>query len=291
MDKKYYAKYMWLKDEDYAQNCKDILVDLYEKYFKTSDTKEKEELFKQLEIYLSVVCDIIAYRYLVKHYSHLFYRLCITVEEYINYKVKRLLVTIKSKKEHIDDILGYVYMSFMLSSPRLIYDYAEKIGHCRLVKEVLPYYQVSRNKFFNNVKTNDSVEHIIYNVDNLYLNDSENDQSIRSNIDKYSYSKWKTEYRLENNDDSDFDALISIVKSMSKDYSESSINYLLDIFNNWKTKVENDYLSVKLENKFGNSYSLIDYIKYNYENNKTNLTKDVYLDVLKILNTLLKENN
>ena len=36
----------------------------------------------------------------------------------------------------IEDILSYVYMSCMLSSPRLIYDYGEKVGRCKSVKEV-----------------------------------------------------------------------------------------------------------------------------------------------------------
>nr|CAI9751396.1 hypothetical protein DGKKSRWO_DGKKSRWO_CDS_0105 [uncultured phage]CAI9752282.1 hypothetical protein CVNMHQAP_CVNMHQAP_CDS_0105 [uncultured phage] len=282
--------YTWLTDEEYGKDCKDRLVQLYEEYFNEKDENKKQEIFKQLEIYLAVVCDVIAYRYLVKHYTNLFYKLCITVEEYLDYKVKRLLVTIKEKDDHIEDILSYVYMSFMLSSPRLIYDYGEKIGRCKLVKENLPYFLVARNKFFDN-NTDDITEHVIFNVDTLYLDeDTETDKSVRSNIDKYSYSEWKNRVRSENDGETDYQYVIQKIKSVSSDYSEQSVDYLLDLVLNWKTVTENDYYKVKLDNGFGDSYSLLDYVKYCYENGKTNLDKNNYIEILKILNALLKEN-
>ena len=40
---------------------------------------------------------------LVKNYSNLFFKLSITVEEYLAYKSKRLLDTAKQKKDKIDD--------------------------------------------------------------------------------------------------------------------------------------------------------------------------------------------
>lgn len=284
-----YNTYVWLTDEDYAKNCKDTLVSLYEDYYNESDDKNKQKIFKQLEIYLSVVCDIIAYRYLVKHYTNLFYKLRITVEEYIDYKVKRLLVTIKEKKDHIDDILSYVYMSFMLSSPRLIYDYGEKIGRCKLVKENLPYYQVARNRFFNN-NIDELAEHIIFNVDTLYLDeDTDTDKSVRSNIDRYSYSQWKNKTRSEHDGENDFQHLFLYVDGLSeKEYSVKSKAYVKNIFSNWKQIVESEYNKVKLDCNFGSSYSILDYIRYEYEQGKTDLDYMDYLDVLKIFNMILK---
>lgn len=281
--------YSWLTDENYANDCKQKLVQLYESYYNTQNKKEKEEIFKQLEIYLSVVCDVIAYRYLVKHYTNLFYKLCITIEDYMQYKVKRLLVTIKEKKEHIEDILSYIYMSFMLSSPRLIYDYAEEVGHCQLIKETQPYYQVARNKFFNQeLDSNNTTEHYIYNVESIYLDEKEDNSNIRSNLDNYSYAEWKNKKRTEDDGYTDFQAMLSKLLDISCNYSEKSEKYLLDLFTNWKTTVESDYQKTKIINKAGDSYSILDYIKYKQENKQTNLTSQEYLDVLRILNQLLK---
>ena len=281
--------YYWLQDEEYAKSCKEKLVNIYEEYFITKDKEKKIQPFKQLEIYLSVVCDIIAYRYLVKHYMNLFYKLCITVEEYMEYKVKRLLSTIQDKKEHIEDILSYVYMSFMLSSPRLIYDYGEKIGRCKLIKESLPYYLVSRNKFFNNLKDDEITEHIIYNVDTLYLDDTnENEEIIHSNIDRYSYSEWKNNINAKEDGITDFNVLLEYISNVSCQYDKSK-KYLIYIFKNWKNEIESDYQSVKIVANFKDSYSLVDYINYKYEKKLLNLTYSEYLDVLKILNSLLKK--
>lgn len=279
--------YYWLTDEEYGKECKEKLIVIYDNYYVTTDKKEKEELFKQLEIYLAVVCDVIAYRYLVKHYTNLFYKLCITVEEYMEYKVKRLLVTIRDKKERIEDILSYIYMSFMLSSPRLIYDYGEKIGRCQLVKENLPYYQVARNKFFGITKE-EEIEHIIYNVDTLYLDDSEgNEDFVRSNIDKYSHTEWKNHIRMQEDGVSDFYSLLENLSEMSSE-TQKSKDYLYNLFNNWKTEIESDYQTVQIKAGFGSSYSMLDYIKYKQENNETGLNQEEYLDVLKLLNKTLK---
>lgn len=282
--------YSWLTDEEYANDCKQKLVQLYELYYETQDKKEKEEIFKQLEVYLSIVCDVIAYRYLVKHYTNLFYKLCITVEDYMEYKVKRLLATIKEKKEHIEDILSYTYMSFMLSSPRLIYDYAEKIGHCQLVRDVQPYYQVAREKFFGNgnPNKNEEAEHYIYNVDTIFLDEKDDNSAIRSNLDNFSYTQWKDNKRMEEDGVTDFQGLISLLNSIAENYSLRSKDYLLNLFNNWKTDVESDYNSLKMQTKSGSTYSIIDYIKYKYENKQTDLTQEEYIDVLKILNQILK---
>lgn len=287
MGKQHYNVYFWLTDEDYQKQCKEKLVELYEVYYTTTDKAEKDKLFKQLEIYLAVVCDIIAYRYLVKHYTNLFYKLCITVEEYMEYKVQRLLVTIRDKKEHIEDILSYIYMSFMLSSPRLIYDYGEKIGRCQLQKEVLPYYQVARNKFFNNIKE-DVTEHVIFNVDTLYLDDIEhNEEFIRSNIDKYSYAKWKNYVRTKEDGVTGYQKLISLVEKYPSKFVKSK-EYLLYLLNNWESEIESDYQSVKINSNLKTSYTLLDYIKYKYENKELNLTYEEYIDTLEILNDILK---
>ena len=282
------SHYEWLEDEEYGNHCKQELVKLYEAYFNEKDEQQKDEIFKQLEVYLSIVCDVIAYRYLVKHYTNLFYKLCITVDDYMAYKVKRLLVTVKEKKDKIDDILSYTYMSFMLSSPRLIYDYAEKVGHCKLVKETQPYYKVARDKFFgNNSDKNTEAEHYIYNVDNLYL-DEDNDTTVHSNLDNYSYSQWKNTIRTQYDGVGDFDCLINKLLLVSCDYSEESENFLLDLFNNWKNNVESDYHDVKLKLNANNDYSILDYIKYKYEHKQTNLKQSEYIEVLKILNSILK---
>lgn len=284
--KKKFNFYPWLQSEDYGEYCKSQLVEIYDKYFEETDEKQKQELFKDLEVYLTVVCDVIAYRYLVKHHINLFYKLRITVEEYMDYKVKRLLTTIKDKKdEKIKDILGYIYISFMLSSPRLIYDYAEKIGRCKLIKENLPYYQVARNKFFGITKENNT-EHYIYNVDTIYLDENNSDTStIRSNIEKYSYRKWKDNVKVEE-ESTDYNLLINYVIKIDW-CSNNAKNYLLNILKNWNI-VETDYQDIKLKQGFGQSYSLIDYIRYKYSKQETNLSQKDFTDVLKILNNLLK---
>ena len=288
--KKHLNYYPWLTNEEYGNECKQKLVDLYEKYYNEKDVKNREDLFKQIEIYLAVVCDVIAYRYLVKHYTNLFYKLCITVEEYMEYKVERLLLTIKDKEEHIDDILSYIYMSFMLSSPRLIYDYGEKIGRCELVKENLPYYRVARNKFFDTIKEEEP-EHIIFNVDTLSLDEdtkSDVDKSIHSNLDKFSYFEWKNRIRSENDGESDYQFLINKVTKIANNYSKSSKDYILNLLINWKSKTESDYQEVRTKTNANKSYSLIDYIKYKYENKELDLDYESYLDVLKILNDVLR---
>lgn len=287
MAKRHYNYYEWLTNEDYGEYCKRKLVELYEDFYYEQDKKFKSEKLKQIEIYLAIVCDVIAYRYLVKYYTNLFYQLCITVEEYMDYKVERLMATLREKKEHIDDILSYIYMSFMLSSPRLIYDYGEKIGHCKTIRENLPYYQVVRNKFFNNIKT-ETIEHIVFNVDTLYLDDTKNSEetNVRSNIDKYSYVKWKDEQENKEGNEQ-FESLIAFIQKQNFEYVKSK-EYLLDIFKNWKTKIESDYNAIKLKLKAGNNYSLIDYIKYKYENGEINLNYDEYLDVLAQFNNILK---
>lgn len=285
--KQYYNMYEWLTNEEYGKECKDKLVVIYDNYYNAKDKKAKDELFKQLEIYLAVVCDVIAYRYLVKHHINLFYKLGITVEEYMDYKVKRLLVTIRDKKERIEDILSYIYMSFMLSSPRLIYDYGEKIGRCKLHKENQPYYLTARNKFFDNIRE-DEAEHIIFNVDTSYLDDDDKEKDIiKSNIDKFSYSEWKNHVRTQEDGVSDFNFLLDKIKNIDCKY-EKSKEYLIYILEHWKDEIESDYQAVKLESNFGDSYSLLDYIKYKYENKQLNLNYNEYSDVLKIMNTILK---
>lgn len=281
-----YGQYDWLKDEQLAQLYKQELVNIYEQYYVTKDKSVRQSLYNKLEVYLSIVCDIIAYRYLVKYYSNLFHKLCITVEDYMEYKVDRLLVTLKDKKEHVDDILSYIYMSFMLSSPRLIYDYGEKIGRCQIVRKTLPYYLVARNKFFGHTKSN-TIEHVMFNVDTLYLDDtdSKNTEILHSNLDRYSYRNWKDRLRTEEDGINDYNFLILDVETIDCEY-ESSRRYLLNLLKNWKS-VESDYQITKNECNVGNSYSLIDYVVYKYNMGFVNLTKDEYMDVLKILNKLI----
>lgn len=278
--------YYWLTNEDYGEECKRILSELYNEYFYCKDKNEKQELFKQIEIYLSVVCDVIAYRYLVKHYIELFYKLSITIEEYMDYKVKRLLATFRDKKEHIEDVISYIYMSFMLSSPRLIYDFAEKIGRCKLVKTTLPYYQTARNNFFRVKKDVEHTEHYIYNVETLFLDEEgKNKELIHSNLDNYSYTNWEKEEQLKYNGVEEYQQILKLIEKL--DYSKNSKDYIKYIFINWKDKIESDYQDVSVN--FGDTYNLVDYIRYNYENNRLSLSYNDYIDVLKILNAIIKK--
>lgn len=96
----------WLTDQECGESYKRQLVTIYNDYFKEQDKKLKQEKLDQVKVYLTIVCDVVAYRYLVKHYSNLFYRLHLTVEEYMEYKVDRMFTTIKDKKDKIDDILS-----------------------------------------------------------------------------------------------------------------------------------------------------------------------------------------
>lgn len=176
-------------------------------------------------------------------------------------------------------------MSFMLSSPRLIYDYAEKIGRCKLIKNVVPYYQTARKNFFNIDKETEQIEHYIYNVETLYLDDESKEKDLLySNLENYSYSNWEKEEQLKYNGIEEFNIILNYINKSN--CSINSKNYLKNIFNNWKDKTESDYQSVGLN--FGENYNLVDYIRYCYENNKTNLSHDEYIGVLKLLNTIIK---
>lgn len=276
---------LWLTDEEVGNNYKQELYGIYDDFFTESNPKIKSEKLKTLKVYLSVVCDVIAYRYLVKHYTNLFYKLNITVEEYMDYKVDRLYYTIKDKKTRIDDILSYIYMSFMLSSPRLIYDYGEKAGKCKLIKETLPYYQTQRLKFFFIEKDN-TLEHIIYNLSITDIDSA--DVGVRSDLDRYSFSEYVKKESLDNYDSS-FDIIRDFVyKTDDYKYVESK-EYLLYIFDNWKSEVESDYNTVKQQSGIKDgSFSLVDYIKYKFENKQLELSYDEYIDVLSILGSILK---
>lgn len=250
----------------------------------------KSQKLKQLKIYLAVVCDVVAYRYLVKYYFNLFHRLNIMVEEYIDYKVERMYQTLKDKKERIEDIMSYVYMSFMLSSPRLIYDYGEKLGRCKLVKDNLPYFQVQRLKFFF-IERENVTEHYIYNVDNLELDalQSSTGRNLHSNLEKYSLSKYKYKQSIVNSTSNSYDTIREYIANNKTIKFEKSKNYLLSIFDNWSDSVEGDYQEVKNMSEITDNFTLFDYIRYKYENKMTDLKNEEYLEVLSILNTLLKK--
>lgn len=237
-----------------------------------------------MNVYLIVVSDVIAYRYLVKHYYNLFKKLDITFEEYMDYKVERMYNTLRDKKEKVDDILSYIYMSFMLSSPRLIYDYAEQIGKCKLVKELLPYFKVQRQKFFLEYKDN-TREHYIYNVDNIDLD--KDSEAIRSNIEKYSLSEYNKKDSALNTDSYS----LEVIKSYISDYfydNDNITNILFNIFDNWENKTESDYMYIKQTYFTNKDFSFIDYIRYLYENNKLNITYTDYTNILKMFNDLFK---
>lgn len=276
----------WLTDEECGNEYKRKFAELYEEYYNTTDKKEKKEKLKELKIYLTITCDVIAYRYLVKYYSNLFHKLNITVEEYMDYKVERIYVTIRDKKEHINDILSYVYMSFMLSSSRLIYDYAESLGRCKLVKVNLPYFQIQRLKFFF-ISRDKSAEHIVYNVDNLELD--KDSELIHSNIDRYSLSEYNRNKTIQDSG-SNFEKVRMYVEKLDFKYDNSK-NYLINIFDNWQNDLEGDFEYVKQNYAGINScFNLVDYIKYKYENHMTDLSYDEYIDVLSVLNKLMKLN-
>lgn len=278
----------WLTDQKIGDEYKRSLVIKYEDFFKEENKQLKAEKLKEVRAYLTVVCDVIAYRYLVKYYSNLFHKLNITVEEYMDYKVERMYVTIKDKKEPISDILSYIYMSFMLSSPRLIYDYGEKIGRCKLVKDILPYFRIQRLKFFFIEKEN-VTEHYVYNVDNIELDSESNSELIRSNMDKSSLQRYNTEQSILNSASS-FDVVKEfIINNISFSFDKSK-KYLLSIFDNWATEVEFDFQYIKQISELkDNSFNLVDYIRYKYENKQTDLSYDEYLDVLHALNLVLKK--
>lgn len=275
----------WLSNEEYGNQCKEKLVNLYDEFFNCKDAKTKEKLLKQIEVYLYVVCEIIAYRKLVKTYSSLFHKLHFTVEDYIDYKAKRLLLTIKNKEEYIEDILNYIYMSFMLSSPALIYDFGEKMGCCKANRKTQPYYQAVRDKFFFNESV--PIEHIVFAVDSCFSTNDTDDIKTKTKLDKYAYDKWKKD--IYNYSCSTNDILIKQIAKLSNsnNCSEKSSEYLTDILLNWSTKIEDEYQDVK-QKKFAqsNNYSLIDYITYKYEEGKTNLSYSEFCDVLVILQSL-----
>ena len=289
MQKHHINYYDWLVDEEYGKQCKDNLVIAYNCYFDESDSVKKKQYYAMIEIYMPIVCDVIAYRYIVKNYSNLLFKLNITVEEYLAYKSKRLLDTVKQKKDKIDDILSYVYMSFMLSSPRLIYDYGEKIGRCKSIRHVLPYHQVARNRYFNNKVESNSVEHFIFNVDNLYLDDESQTEAVHSNIDKYSLQQYEYNISLEDNGILEFENILEYLDCINTKYPKAK-QYLLGLFKNWKNGVEDEFLRVKSENNFNDDYSLIDYINYCYENGELSkvLNRNEYMECLSIYNSILK---
>lgn len=273
----------WLVDQDCGDEYKRKLILTYDEFFNEENPEQKKAKLDELRVYLTVVCDIIAYRYLVKHYSNLFYRLSLTIEEYMDYKVDRMYLTIKDKKTRIEDIISYIYISFMLSSPRLIYDYAEKMGRCQQVKQEIPYFQTQRYKFFF-IEREKTVEHIIFNVENTELD--EESEAIRSNIDKYSLHEYeKAQSQLNFN--SGLDRLITLVESLDTDY-ENSRTYLLKLFRNWERVVEGEFEALKRTLKIKDEFTIFDYIRYNYEEGKTGLNYNEYLEVLNILNNIIK---
>lgn len=273
----------WLQDQEIGDKYKQKLVEIYDEFYNTKDKQTKKDLLKDLQIYLTIVCDVIAYRYLMKHYYNLFYRLNITIEEYMEYKVERAYVTIRDKESKINDILSYIYMSFMLSSPRLIYDYAEKIGRCKLVKQDIPYFQTQRYKFFF-IDRGKSIEHIIYNVDNIDLDSSS--EEIHSKMDKYSLSSYNRK-QIDIMSDSLIDKLIYKIQDTECE-SENSKKYLINLFNNWNKNEENKYEEIKQKLNIKNNFTIFDYIRYNYESGLTDLSYTEYIEVLSILNNIVK---
>lgn len=273
----------WLQDQEIGDKYKQKLVEIYDEFYNTKDKQTKKDLLKDLQVYLTIVCDVIAYRYLMKHYYNLFYRLNITIEEYMEYKVERAYVTIRDKESKINDILSYIYMSFMLSSPRLIYDYAEKIGRCKLVKQDIPYFQTQRYKFFF-IDRGKSIEHIIYNVDNIDLDSSS--EEIHSKMDKYSLSSYNKK-QIDIMSDSLIDKLICKIQDIECE-SENSKKYLINLFNNWNKNEENKYEEIKQKLNIKNNFTIFDYIRYNYESGLTGLSYTEYIEVLSILNNIVK---
>lgn len=276
---------LWLTDKECGDTYKAGLVKVYDEYYTATDKEIKKKKLDELRISLTVVSDIVAYRYLIKYYTNLFRKLNITIEEYLDYKVDRMYMTIRDKKERIDDIMSYVYMSFMLSSPRLIYDYAEKIGRCKLVKENLPYFMVQRLKFFF-IERENTIEHLVLTVDNIDLD--EDSEVLRSNLEKYSLIQYNKEQTILNTD-SGFDTLRNYIAKLDFKY-ETSKQYLLSIFDNWRASGEEDYELTKQTSGIKNpaDFSLFDYIRYKYENKIIDLSYEEYLDVLDVLNKLLK---
>lgn len=288
MQKHHLNFYDWLVDEEYGKQCKDNLVIAYNSWFDEKNSNRKKQLFNVVEMYMPIVCDVIAYRYLVKHYTNLFFKLNITIEEYLAYKTERLLDTIKKKKERIDDILSYVYMSFMLSSPRLIYDYGEKIGRCKTIHHILPYYQVVRNKYFGN-EVEDLVEHVIYQVDNLYLDDESQAETVHSNIERYSLQQYEHQKSIEDNGMLELNLALAALQKIQTDI-QSSKDYLISIFKGWNDGVEDDYFRIKLEGKFDDNYTLVDYITYCFEHDELQsmMNKREFTECLVIYNKLIK---
>ena len=277
---------IWLTDTECGNEYKRKLIKTYDEYFNEQDKKLREKKLNEFRVNLTVVADVVAYRYLVKHYSNLFYKLNITIEEYIEYKVERMYVTIRDKKERINDIMSYVYMSFMLSSPRLIYDYGEFVGKCKTVKENQPYFKIQRLKYYF-IERETAAEHIIFSVDNLDLDDDT--ELIRSNLDKYSLSKY-TEEQRNNSAESGYDVLREYLEKQGKFKFAKSKAYLLNLFDTWTTGTEDDFETVKqeLDIKTDSEFSLLDYIRYKYENKQVDLNYEEYLDILCVLNSLLK---
>lgn len=275
----------WLTDTECGNEYKRKLVAVYDEYYKETDKTLKQEKLNEFRVYLTIVSDVVAYRYLVKHYMNLFHKLNMTVEEYLDYKVERMFTTIRDKKERVNDIMSYVYMSFMLSSPRLIYDCGEHLGRCKMVREVLPYFKTQRLKFYFIEKDN-TAEHIVFSVDNIDLD--EESELLHSNLDKYSLSVY-TEQQRKESADTGFDVLREYISKRNFKYSQSK-KYLLELFDSWKERTEDDYEWVKQTIGVKNDvdFTLFDYIRYKYENKQIDLTYEEYLDVLSVLNSILK---
>lgn len=273
----------WLSDQSIADDYKQKFIASYDAFFTAKDPKEKKRHLDEFRVYLTVMCDVVAYRYLIKYYSNLFHRLGVTVEEYMDYKVERMYLTIRDKKDRIDDVMSYIYMSFMLSSPRLIYDYGEKVGRCKLVRDVLPYFKTQRLKFFFIEKEN-TIEHVIFNVDNIDLD--EDTEAIRSNMDKYSLAQYQKQETAK-----DQDTGVDIVRKYVSKLpfkTEKGRAFLLSVFDTWKTSGEEDFEVTRSKANLKSEFTMLDYIKYKYEHQEVDLTYDEYIDILCVLNKLLK---
>ena len=58
---------------------------------------------------------------------------------------------------------------------------------------------------------------------------------------------------------------------------------------NWKESIEDDFIYVKQISEVKSNFTLIDYIRYKYENKQTDLTYDEFVDALSILNNIMRK--
>ena len=274
--------YTWLLDKDCCSSYLNSLKDCYDKYISESSTSS--DLLNDIELYTNLVVYVIGYRYLVSKYSSLFSKLNISVEEYLDYRSKKLFNRIKNKNKRIDDICSYIYRSLQLSNQLQIYEYSYSCGNCNKIK-TKNKVEIARNDFFNISIKNNQIEntYIFYEFDSCdkSIDDNASEKCVLD-IDKKSY----IDFTSQNIDYGEsISKLIERIKSI--DCLDKPKSILIYILTNWEDSIESDYNATQSKISDPIGYGLSDYITYKYKTGKLNITEEEYLDILKILKYIM----